>query len=226
MGRIRRLDDALIDQIAAGEVVERPSSVVKELVENALDAKARRLEVEIVEGGRTRIRIVDDGIGMDPEDAAAAVMRHATSKLRSFGDLDRLSTMGFRGEALPSIASVSRFRLVTRPREALSGTEVRIEGGGPAIVREVGAAPGTVVEVDDLFFNVPARRKFLKARQTETGHVRETCVRVALARPDVLLRLRVDGRESRLFAPAPNRQARARAVFPDLPLEAVEGTRG
>ncbi|MEO0321432.1 MAG: DNA mismatch repair endonuclease MutL [Myxococcota bacterium] len=226
MGRIRRLDDALIDQIAAGEVVERPSSVVKELVENALDAGAARLGVEIVEGGRARIRVVDDGRGMDPEDAAACVRRHATSKLRAFGDLDRISTMGFRGEALPSIASVSRFRLLTRPRDAIAGTEVRVIGGGAPQLREAGAAPGTVVEVDDLFFNVPARRKFLKARQTETGHVRETCVRVALARPDVHVTLRVDGRESRSFVPAGSRLARAQAVFPDLALSAIEGTRG
>ena len=158
--RIHVLEGALVDQIAAGEVVERPASVVKELVENALDAGATRVDVDIADGGRARIRVSDDGSGMDREDAARAVLRHATSKIREVDDLLALTTLGFRGEALPSIASVSRFSLKTRPEAEVAGTEVRIEGGAAPVVRDVGCAAGTSVTVEDLFFNVPARRKF------------------------------------------------------------------
>lgn len=192
--RVQRLSEAVANQIAAGEVVERPASVVKELVENALDAEAERVEVEIEGGGVQLIRIVDDGIGMHREDAILALERHATSKIRVADDLTTVATLGFRGEALPSIASVSRFTLTTRPKDAPEATRISVEGG---VVREVataGAAVGTTIEVRDLFFNVPARRKFLKAAQTEVGHVSETIVRLALARPSVAFKLASGGR--------------------------------
>ena len=225
VAEIKLLDDALVDQIAAGEVVERPSSVVKELLENALDASAEAITVEIAEGGRESIRVVDDGSGMDRADAELCVRRHATSKIASLEDLQRLVTMGFRGEALASIASVSRFRLVTRQRTATAGIEVVIEGGSPPTVREVGAPPGTSLEVRDLFFNVPARRKFLKARQTESHHIAETCLKIALAHPHVRLALFSNGRRVREYLPAKDRVARARSVFPDLALEVVDAER-
>lgn len=225
MAEIKLLDDALVDQIAAGEVVERPASVVKELLENALDASAEAITVEIAEGGRETIRVVDDGEGMDRSDAELCVRRHATSKIGSLEDLHRLVTMGFRGEALASISSVSRFRLVTRQRESTAGIEVVIEGGSPPVIREVGAPPGTSIEVRDLFYNVPARRKFLKARQTESHHIAETCLKIALAHPHVRLALFSNGRRVREYLPAKDRVSRARAVFPDLALETVEAER-
>src|SRR5690242_9754921 len=160
MGRIALLPDEVASQVAAGEVVERPASVVKELVENSLDAKADRIEVAIARGGAALIRIVDNGIGMDRDDALLSLERHATSKIRSGADLARISTLGFRGEALPSIASVARFRLVTRPASALEGTEIVVSGGKIDSVRVSGEAPGTSVEVRSLFYNLPARRKF------------------------------------------------------------------
>ncbi|MCB9621654.1 MAG: DNA mismatch repair endonuclease MutL [Sandaracinus sp.] len=223
MGRIRVLDDTLVDQIAAGEVVERPASVVKELVENALDADAQAVTVELVEGGRERIRIVDDGIGMDAEDALLAVRRHATSKLQQFDDFRRLRTMGFRGEALASISSVSRFRLTTRQRDAIAGTEVVVEGGEP-IVRPIGCPPGTTIDVRELFFNVPARKKFLRARHTEASHVADVCLNVALARPYVRLTLVSNGRRVREYLPTLGRIPRAQAVFSDQPLTPIEGS--
>jgi DNA mismatch repair protein MutL len=158
--KIAILPSALANQIAAGEVVERPASVVKELVENALDAGARRVHVAIEQGGRGLIRVEDDGEGMSPEDARLAVHRHATSKIRVAADLDGIRTLGFRGEALPSIASVSHFTLRTRARGALTGVEVRIDGGELRDVHDVGAPEGTTIDVRDLFYNLPARRKF------------------------------------------------------------------
>src|SRR5687768_14307464 len=156
MGRIHRLPLHLANQIAAGEVVERPASVVKELVENALDAGSTRIAVTIELGGKKLIRVEDDGEGMEPEDAQLAVERHATSKIRTPDDLGAIRTLGFRGEALPSIASVSRFVLRTRARGAVSGTEVRIDGGKLVSAREVGTREGTTIEVADLFHNLPA----------------------------------------------------------------------
>src|SRR6187397_376198 len=167
MSKINRLPPDLANQIAAGEVVERPASVVKELVENAIDAGARRITITIEFGGKKLVAVEDDGEGMTPEDAALAIERHATSKIASAGDLAAIRTLGFRGEALPSIASVCRFRLRTRARGALSGTEIRVEAGRTSSVREVGAPEGTLIEVEDLFFNLPARRKFLKADTAE-----------------------------------------------------------
>src|SRR5690349_14806628 len=165
MNRIRLLPDHVANQIAAGEVVERPASVVKELVENALDARATRITVEIQAGGRSLMRITDDGLGMSRDDALLSLERHATSKIQRAEDLTSIATMGFRGEALPSIASVSRFVLTTRERESDSpeGTQVIINGGKIVEVKAAGTATGTAVEVRSLFFNLPARRKFLRA---------------------------------------------------------------
>ncbi len=226
MGRIQRLPSDLANQIAAGEVVERPASVVKELVENALDAEAGRVKVELDRGGVELVRVSDDGLGMDPDDALLSLERHATSKIRGKDDLFSLSTFGFRGEALPSIASVARVRLVTRPRGASEGTEVLIDGGCPAQVRPAGAAEGTSVEVRDLFFNVPARRKFLKSTGTEAAHVTEAVLVAALARPDVSFFLTRDGRSVRQWLRMATRRDRAAQVFEGERLEACVGERG
>lgn len=195
--RVLVLPDDLANQIAAGEVVERPASVVKELVENALDAEASRVIVEIEEGGRKLIRVTDNGCGMSQGDAERSLLRHATSKLRSTEDLFAISTLGFRGEAIPSIASVSQFAIRTRPVEALEGTEVTVRGGIRQDLRAWGGPPGTVVEVRDLFFNTPARFKFLKTTPTETRHISEWLLRLALSRHDVHFRLVHNGK--RLF---------------------------
>lgn len=194
---IRQLPDTLINQIAAGEVVERPASVVKELVENALDAGARRIDIDLEEGGVRLIRIRDDGGGIAPEQLPLAVSRHATSKIASIDDLESVATLGFRGEALPSVASVSRFRLASRPREATHGAELRIDGGKLGEVVPQAHPHGTTVEVRDLFYNVPARRKFLRAERTELSHIEEWLRSLALARPDVELRVTHNGKPSR-----------------------------
>jgi DNA mismatch repair protein MutL len=188
LGRIRVLDDLLVNRIAAGEVVERPASVVKELVENALDAGASIVEVELEAGGRRRIRVRDDGCGMDRDDAVLALERHATSKVGRQDDLTAIATLGFRGEALPSIAAVSRFRLRTATADG-NGTEVEAAAGRIVAVREVGLPRGTTVEVDRLFYNVPARRKFLRTDNTELAHSVRLVTRFALAYPDVRFRL-------------------------------------
>ena len=195
MGRIVQLTDAVANQIAAGEVVERPASVVKELLENAVDAGATRIEVEIAGGGTALIRVTDDGTGMSPDDALMCLRRHATSKISAIGDLDTVGTLGFRGEALPSIASVSRFTLITRPHAHTEGTKILIEGGAAAQPQAHGAAPGTSIEVRDLFFNVPARRKFLKRPATEMSHISDAVERVALAHPALAMKLVAEGRQ-------------------------------
>lgn len=213
MGRVRKLSDDLANQIAAGEVVERPSSVVKELVENALDANATRVTIDVEQGGTALVRVSDDGDGMPPDDAVLALERHATSKIARFGDLAELHTFGFRGEALPSIASVSRLLLRTRARASSEGTEVSIEGGGAPKVLPCGGAEGTTIEVRDLFFNVPARRKFLKATATESAHVSDVILGMALARPDVTFVLTRDGRTVREHLRATSRGERARSIM-------------
>jgi DNA mismatch repair protein MutL len=191
---IRVLPPELADQIAAGEVVERPASVVKELVENALDAGARRIDIEIEGGGRRLVRVVDDGWGMEADDARLALRRHATSKLTSADDLWGLATFGFRGEALPSIAAVSRLTVLSRPREgAGEGYRLTVEAGLETDAREAGLPPGTQVEVRDLFFNTPVRAKFLKSESTEEANIYEAVLRLGLAHPEVHLRLRVKG---------------------------------
>ena len=194
MTRIRRLPPDLANQIAAGEVVERPASVVKELVENAVDAGARRITIVIDFGGKKLIAVEDDGEGMTAADAELAIERHATSKIATASDLAAIRTLGFRGEALPSIASVSRFRLRTRARGELAGTEIRVEGGRTASIREVGAPEGTLIEVADLFFNLPARRKFLKADTAEAAQVSRLVTQLALGYPAVGFVLRSGGR--------------------------------
>ncbi|MGH8080350.1 MAG: DNA mismatch repair endonuclease MutL, partial [Lysobacter sp.] len=194
---IRQLPDTLINQIAAGEVVERPASVVKELVENALDAGARRVDIDLEEGGVRLIRIRDDGDGITPEELPLAVSRHATSKIASLDDLEGVVTLGFRGEALPSIASVSRFALSSRRIGEDRGAVLEIDGGRVGDVTPKSHPQGTTVEVRDLFFNVPARRKFLKAERTELGHIEEWLRQLALARPDVELRVSHNGKPTR-----------------------------
>src|SRR5256714_3273556 len=171
MSRIRLLPETVASQVAAGEVIERPASVVKELVENSIDAGARKIDLYVRRGGISMIRVIDDGCGMDRDDALLSLERHATSKIRSVSDLEAIGTLGFRGEALPSIASVSRFRLTTREKEAVAGTEIIVNGGKIDIVRDGGEAPGTQVEVRALFYNVPARRKFLRAENTESRNI-------------------------------------------------------
>ena len=185
MTRIKVLPSDLANQIAAGEVVERPASVIKELVENSIDAGARRIAVAIEFGGKRRIHVEDDGEGMGPEDVRLAVERHATSKVRRSEDLEGIATLGFRGEALPSIASVSHFVLRSRPRGADSGTEIRINGGTVASVTEVGMGEGTSLDIADLFYNLPARRKFLKSDGAESGQISRVMTQLALCYPEV-----------------------------------------
>ncbi len=185
MSRIRLLSEILASQVAAGEVVERPASVVKELVENSIDAGAAQIEVSIRRGGISLVRVVDDGCGMDRDDALLCLERHATSKIRSAQDLAAIQTLGFRGEALPSIASVSRFRLTTREAGAIAGTEIVVAGGRIETVRDGGEAPGTQIEVRSLFYNLPARRKFLRAENTESRQVEHQMHLQAIGHPEV-----------------------------------------
>jgi len=185
VGKIARLPVDLANQIAAGEVVERPASVVKELVENAVDAGATRIAIHIELGGKKQIRVQDDGEGMDADDARLALERHATSKIRRADDLGAITTLGFRGEALPSIASVSHFVLRTRSRGELGGTEIRVNGGVVSGVTEIGAPEGTAIEVSDLFYNLPARRKFLKADSAESAQVSRVTTQLALAYAEI-----------------------------------------
>ena len=217
MGRIHRLPLHLANQIAAGEVVERPASVVKELVENALDAGATRIAVTIELGGKKLIRVEDNGEGMEPGDAELAVERHATSKIATPEDLGSIRTLGFRGEALPSIASVSHFTLRTRPRHLDTGTEIRIDGGSVASVREVGAAPGTGIEVADLFYNLPARRKFLKSDAAESSQVSRMLTQMALGYPEAGFTLVSGGRKLLGCPPAAGLPERFYQLFGDRP---------
>jgi DNA mismatch repair protein MutL len=185
MSRIRLLPEILASQVAAGEVVERPASVVKELVENSIDAGARKIEVIIRRGGISLVRVVDDGCGMGRDDALLSLERHATSKIRTSADLAAIATLGFRGEALPSIASVSRFRLTTREPEAIAGTEIIVAGGRIETVRDGGEAPGTQVEVRSIFYNLPARRKFLRSENTESRNIEHQLHLQATGHPEI-----------------------------------------
>src|SRR4249920_2030897 len=190
MGRIRVLPDQVANKIAAGEVVERPASVVKELLENSLDAGAASVRIQVETGGRRLIRITDDGSGMLRDDAMLAFERHATSKLRDVKDLLSIATLGFRGEALPSIASVSRLLLETRAEEELTGTRVEIAGGKMLRCEEAARGKGTTITVRDLFYNVPARKKFLRTDQTELAHIASLVTHYSLAHPDKTFELR------------------------------------
>jgi DNA mismatch repair protein MutL len=194
MGRIRLLSETVASQVAAGEVVERPASVVKELVENSLDAGARKIDVVIRRGGISLIRVIDDGCGMDRDDALLSLERHATSKIRSAADLQAVTTLGFRGEALPSIASVSRFRLTTREARAIAGTEIVVNGGKIEIVRDGGEPPGTQIEVRSLFYNLPARRKFLRLENTESRNIEHQIHLQAVGHPGIGFSLMRDDR--------------------------------
>ena len=224
---IRLLPEPLINQIAAGEVVERPASVVKELVENALDAGAASIEVELEEGGTRLVRVRDDGSGMAADELPLAVSRHATSKIASVDDLEQVATMGFRGEALPSIASVSRFVLGSRRRGQAHGARLEIDGGRGGTPVPHPHPDGTSIEVRDLFFNVPARRRFLRSERTEYGHVEELLRVFALARMDVALRLSHNGRVARQYRPvaAGDEAARTRrladALGPEFPAQCL-----
>ena len=252
MNRIRLLPDHVANQIAAGEVVERPASVVKELVENSLDARATRITVEIQAGGRSLIRVTDDGLGMSRDDALLCLERHATSKIQRAEDLASIATMGFRGEALPSIASVSRFTLTTRerfgvppsggpgatdrinaelPTESIEGTQIVIAGGKILEVKAAGIAPGTSIEVRQLFFNLPARRKFLRTEETEAAHIQHYLTLAALAFPEVAFTFQKDGRTiwqlpamksgTEISARLPALRERLRALMGDTKLLAV-----
>ena len=192
MSTIRILPEEVSNRIAAGEVVERPSSIVKELVENSLDAGATQISIHTNRGGRTLIRVVDDGFGMDPEDALLCLEAHATSKIRTAQDIESINSFGFRGEALPSIASVSHLELRTRKADSELGSEVLVDGGVIKSVAEVGCAPGTSITVKTIFYNLPARRKFLRNVNTEEFHIQETVLLSALANPKVGFQLTFD----------------------------------
>ena len=226
MTRIALLPPDVANQIAAGEVVERPSSVVKELVENALDAGAQTVTVSLDGGGLARIAVTDDGSGMGVDDLKLAVVRHATSKIRSADDLVGVATYGFRGEALPSIASVSKFRVTSRAKGSDEGAEVTVEGGAEAVLRPAGCQVGTTVSVEDLFYNTPARRKFMRSPQTEGASCVEIVVRMAIPRPDVRFVVRRDGRAVRELLRHADFAARVREIWPDENLADLRGSRG
>ena len=214
-GHVRVLPLHVANKIAAGEVVERPASVVKELVENSIDAGAKRIAISITQGGRKLVAVQDDGCGMAKDDAVLSLERQATSKIRDVTDIEEIDTLGFRGEAIPSIASVSRFTLTTRRADSDEGTSIQVNAGTLAEVRAAGCPPGTLVEVRDLFCNVPARRKFLRAYATEEGHVRQVFTVHALAHPSIAFSLTVDGRELYRLAPAANLFDRVHDLFGD-----------
>src|SRR5512143_2939288 len=219
MSKIKVLSDSLANKIAAGEVVERPSSVVKELLENALDAGAGKINIEIEAGGKRLIRVVDDGEGMTRDDAIIAFERHATSKLRTADDLEAINTLGFRGEALPSIASVSRLFLRTKTARDREGTEVEFNGGKLIAVRDIAWPGGAEVEVRDLFFNIPARRKFLKSDATESFHIANLVQHYALANPQLSFLLVGNGRDVLRVTVAHSLKERAYQVLGGVLLE-------
>jgi DNA mismatch repair protein MutL len=215
MPKIRRLSPDLANQIAAGEVVERPASVIKELVENSIDAGAHRLTIVVELGGKKLIRVDDDGEGMEPEDARLAIERHATSKIRRADDLAAIATLGFRGEALPAIASVSHFVLRTRARGIDAGTEIKVNGGAVASVTEAGMPEGTSIEVADLFYNLPARRKFLKSDGAESAQVSRVVTQLALCYPEVGFTLTSAGRKVLQCPPVANLRERLYQLYGD-----------
>ena len=226
MGRIRVLDNLLVNKIAAGEVIERPASVVKELIENAIDAGAANVGIEVEDGGRRLIRVVDDGGGMSRDDVQLAVTPHATSKIASEEDLSAIGTMGFRGEALASIGSVAQMRLTSRPAAAPEGHTIAVAGDevkGPEVA---GCAPGTTVEVRQLFFNVPARQKFLRGAPTEMGHITEQVTRTALGHRHVGFTITHNGRETHRLPPTDDMRRRVGELFSsELAEDLIEITR-
>ncbi|HEX8150902.1 MAG TPA: DNA mismatch repair endonuclease MutL [Pyrinomonadaceae bacterium] len=226
MSKIRVLSDHVANQIAAGEVVERPASVAKELVENSIDAGARRVELEVEAGGRRLLRVSDDGEGMTRDDAVLAFERHATSKITSTEDLERVSTLGFRGEALASIASVARVELLTQREGESEGTRVLIEGGRMRDVAPAARPKGTTIAVRDLFFNVPARRKFLRSEATESFHLTNLVTHYALAHPEISFALTNNGREVLRAAPAADLRERAYQIFGDEFVESLLAVAG
>ena len=213
MGFIRILPDQVANKIAAGEVVERPASVVKELLENSLDAGANRIRLEVDAGGKRLIRMADDGIGMLRDDALLAFERHATSKLRDVGDLLSIATLGFRGEALPSIASVSRVELQTRSLREQTGTRLEIAGGKLLAVEEAALESGTILTVRDLFYNVPARKKFLRSEQTELAHIATLVTHYSLAHPEKTFHLQTPRGELLSVTPVETLRERVFQVF-------------
>lgn len=212
MPTVEVMPETLASQVAAGEVIERPASVIKELIENAIDAGASKIEVEIQRGGIAMLRVRDDGCGMSVRDAAKSLERHATSKLRTSEDLNGISTLGFRGEALPSIASVSRFMMMSREADSVEGTEIRVDGGKMSVPRASGCPVGTSIEVRDLFYNVPARKKFLKAESTEAAHIDHQIRLHALCTPGIGWVLRKDGRVSLDLPATSDRRVRIEAM--------------
>jgi len=229
VGIIHEPSELVANKIAAGEVIERPASVIKELVENSIDAGATRIEIQLEEGGRKLVRVTDDGAGMDPEDAAMCFRRHATSKLKTSADLFYITTLGFRGEALPSVGAVAQVRLVTRPPGAAAGTEVEVAGGKMSEPKAAGAPQGTTIEVRNLFFNTPARQKFLRSSRTELGHVMDMVARIALPHERIHFVVSNDGKTLLNAPPAADRRARV-AAFAGADLAAallpVEGSDG
>jgi len=229
MNRIHLLPEHVANQIAAGEVIERPASVLKELLENSLDAGATQVDIQIGAGGRSLVSVTDNGCGMSKDDALLCLERHATSKLRDSDDLDRIASYGFRGEAIPSIASVSKFRLRTREHDAMAGTEIIIDGGKLRDVHEIGLAPGTQIEVRSLFYNLPARRKFLRTEPTESAHIRHVTLLAGLARPEVGFTLTMDEQPTQRWMPGEDLRQRLVSIFGTewientVPIEAASG---
>ena len=213
MGIIKVLPPTVANQIAAGEVIERPASVIKELIENALDAEAHSIEVNIEDGGRKLIRVIDDGKGMEPDDLQLAFEGHATSKIGATDDLFFITTMGFRGEALASIGAISQAKIISRTRDSLEGAEIEMNGGELGETKARGTPEGTTIEIRNLFHNTPARRKFLKSTQTEMSYITEAVTRMALAYPDVRFRLTHNNRESFLAVPTPDKKERVATFY-------------
>lgn len=222
MGKIRILSDNLVSKIAAGEIVERPASVVKELVENSIDAGSRRIDIELESGGKRLIRVSDDGEGMTRDDSLMSLERHATSKIREIKDLFSVSSLGFRGEAIPSIASVSRFRMTTRTHDEVIGTVITVEGGIVRSVEETGAPPGTTVEVWNLFYNTPARHKFMRKTETELSNVLDVVERESLSRPGVGFSVTSEGKSLLSLPARENVSDRISELYPGLSLHPIE----